>query len=353
MKKTSLFLILVIVLTSCPDTRKYNTGYFQDTVVNFSDVNSQYDDYNMDDPYIYNHSLFHFSSNRNSKGGDFDIIGEKMYISWDKTEGTLEIGTDLNEDWFDYLIPLFDSVNTPCNELGPYTLNYRDGISYPKVVWTDLLMYANDCDGDFDIKFVCSNLTDSLGTRVVEMMPPQGISFINTGANELYPSFYGSGFYNFDEWGQDPAKIEKMLFCSDRSGNFDIFEVDLPDGIGIKRIMTGEFLIEPGTPTITPLALNSGSDDKCPFVNGKLLVFASNRPGGFGGFDLYYSLYNNGKWTEPVNFGEKINSAYDDYRPVTIHHDHYNNNLLMFSSNRPGGKGGFDLYYVGITQMIR
>jgi hypothetical protein len=353
MKKTALFLVLLLCLASCPDTRKYKTGYFPDTVVNFGDVNSEYDDYNMNDPDIHSHTLFHFSSNRNSQGGNFDIIGEKMYINWSKTEGSLDIGTDLYEDWFDYLIPLFDSVNTPCNELGPYTLSYGDETSYSEIIWTDIFMYANDCTGDFNIKFVCCERTDSSGSEVIEIRPPQELSFINTGANELYPSFYGSGFYNLDEWGQDPAKIEKMLFCSDRNGNFDIFEVNLPDNIIIKNFLNGEFSIEPGSLAITPLALNSGSDDKCPYVNGKLLVFASDRSGGYGGFDLYYSLFSNGTWTEPVNFGEKINSAYDDYRPVTIHHDHFDNNLLMFSSNRPGGRGGFDLYYVGITQMIR
>jgi WD40-like Beta Propeller Repeat len=354
MKQSALFLTLLLFLTSCPDARKYRTGYFQDDVVNFSDVNSEYDDYNMDSPDINSHSLFHFSSNRNSQGGNFDIVGEKMYIDWSKTEGSLSIGTDLNEDWFDYLIPLFDSVNTPCNELGPYTLDYREELNSTGIyTWTDLLLYANDCSGDFDVKFICCEMTDSLGSEKTIMQPPKEISFINTGANELYPSFYGSGFYKFDEWGQDPGKIEKMLFCSDRNGNYDIFEINLPEGMDINRFLNADFNIEPDSLVISPLSLNSGSDDKCPYVNGKLLVFASNRPGGYGGFDLYYSIYNDGTWSEPVNFGEKINSPYDEYRPVTIHHDQFANNLLIFSSNRPGGKGGFDLYHVGITQMIR
>jgi hypothetical protein len=353
MQKAAILAILMLFLASCPDNRKYRTGYFQDYVVNFSDVNSMYDDYNMDAPFIYQHSLFHFSSNRNSSGGNFDIIGRRMYFEWSMTDGSLDIGTDLYEDWFDYLIPLFDSVNTPCNELGPYTLSYREETNYSEIVWTDLLLYANDCKGDFDIKFVCCERTDSSESTVIKMQPSKEISFTNTEANELYPSFYGPGFYNFDQWGTDPGKIEKMLFCSDRNGNFDIFDIDLPDGINIKRILNEDFNLEPDSFAITPLALNSGSDDKCPYANGRLLVFASNRPGGFGGFDLYYSLYNNGTWSEPVNFGEKINSAYDEYRPVTLHHDKFANNLMIFSSNRPGGKGGFDLYHVGIAQMIR
>jgi hypothetical protein len=285
-------------------------------------------------------------------GGDFDMVGERMYIDWSTTEGTLSIGTDLDLDWFNFLLPLFDSVNTPCNEMGPFTLAYQEDEKY--YTWKGFLLYANDCNGDFDMKFISCEKWDSSGSEVVKIQPSQEISFINTEANELYPSFYGSDFYSMDEWGGlDPGKIEKMLFCSDRNGSYDIFEIDLPESIGMKRNLDSLFRIEPGSLTISPLALNSDSDDKCPYANGKLLVFTSNRPGGYGGFDLYYSLFGDGTWSEPVNFGDKINTAYDEYRPVTIYHAEFANNLLIFSSNRPGGKGGFDLYHVGIPQMIR
>lgn len=100
------------------------------------------------------------------------------------------------------------------------------------------------------------------------------------------------------------------------------------------------------------ISVNSSYDDKCPFTNGKLMVFSSDRPGGFGGFDLYYSFYENGNWSEPVNFGDKINTEFDEYRPITLHYYDFDNNLMIFSSNRPGGMGGFDLYYTGIEQMI-
>ncbi len=76
--------------------------------------------------------------------------------------------------------------------------------------------------------------------------------------------------------------------------------------------------------------------------------FTSDRPGGFGGFDLYYSVYKDGKWSVPVNLGSKINSAYDEYRPIIKYVDGFSSSFLVFSSNRPGGKGGFDLYYAGV-----
>jgi hypothetical protein len=97
---------------------------------------------------------------------------------------------------------------------------------------------------------------------------------------------------------------------------------------------------------------SSEYDDKCPFIEGNLMVLVSDRPGGYGGFDLYYSTYKDGEWTTPVNFSENINTEYDEYRPIVkTYKDEFTNDFMIFSSNRAGGKDGFDLYYVGISKM--
>jgi hypothetical protein len=75
---------------------------------------------------------------------------------------------------------------------------------------------------------------------------------------------------------------------------------------------------------------------------------SSNRAGGFGGYDIYYSVFRNGNWSSPVNMGSRINTSSDEYRPVIGSNPDFTNNFIMFSSNRPGGKGGFDLYFSGL-----
>jgi hypothetical protein len=77
------------------------------------------------------------------------------------------------------------------------------------------------------------------------------------------------------------------------------------------------------------------------------MVFASDRPGGMGGFDLYYSIYKNGKWDSPVNMGPHINTSSNEYRPVVGFHQDFTNKYIIFSSDRSGGKGGYDLYFTG------
>jgi len=66
-------------------------------------------------------------------------------------------------------------------------------------------------------------------------------------------------------------------------------------------------------------SLNSPDDewDPCIAPDGSFLVFASTRPGGRGGSDLYVSFNDgHGGWTDPINLGEKINAPDDEYAPA-------------------------------------
>ena len=71
-----------------------------------------------------------------------------------------------------------------------------------------------------------------------------------------------------------------------------------------------------------------------------ILYFVSDRPGGFGGMDIWYSLVKEGAATEPVNLGPQVNTADDEMTPFYDQR----NGILYFSSDRDGGKGGFDIY---------
>ena len=74
-------------------------------------------------------------------------------------------------------------------------------------------------------------------------------------------------------------------------------------------------------------------------INGKdYLFFVSNRSGGEGGLDIWYSVDENG-WKKPKNAGKKINSEGDEVTPF------YHNGKLFFSSDWHNGFGGLDLFY--------
>jgi outer membrane protein OmpA-like peptidoglycan-associated protein len=73
----------------------------------------------------------------------------------------------------------------------------------------------------------------------------------------------------------------------------------------------------------------------------KTIIFASDRPGGYGGTDLYIVKEEaNGQWSEPKNMGPVINTRYDEDAPF-IYSD---NKTLFFSSRGHKTMGGFDIF---------
>lgn len=88
-----------------------------------------------------------------------------------------------------------------------------------------------------------------------------------------------------------------------------------------------------------------GSSYSHPFLfnNDRSLLFASDVPGGFGGYDIYVTHWNDhtGSWGEPVNLGAQVNTEGDEISPGLF------NDVLIFSSNGHVGFGGYDVY--GIT----
>ncbi|MDA0912997.1 MAG: OmpA family protein [Bacteroidetes bacterium] len=80
------------------------------------------------------------------------------------------------------------------------------------------------------------------------------------------------------------------------------------------------------------------------------LIFASDRPGGYGGMDLYHSKWVDGRWDEPVNLGPVVNTAGDEVFPFVS-----KTGAIFFSSNGQLGAGGLDIfiYRAGAAKLER
>ncbi len=338
----SLFLF-----TGCPyNGHRYEMGHFPYDPVNFEAVNSEFDDYNSTAPFIESGRYLYFSSNRNSNGAEFDIVGDNLRIYWDKDEGKLTVDDRPFYMDYSYTDSLFARINSPFNEFGPVSMPYMNYSAYPST-YTDLVVFANDESGNLDLKFAWfEGQGENPASTDGDYFGPDAISFLNTEHNDAYLTFYGPGYFYYDYYAWDPKLITELLFCSDRSGNFDIYKTEKPSGSSLI-----DFLSQNTAAFVSPVSnLNSPADDKCPYANGELLVFASNRPGGYGGFDIYYCRREGETWSTPLNAGSRINTEYDEYRPILLSHYEFQNDMMIFSSNRPGGKGGYDLYYVGMTK---
>lgn len=74
--------------------------------------------------------------------------------------------------------------------------------------------------------------------------------------------------------------------------------------------------------------------------DGNQLIFASDKPGGFGGLDLYISRKINGEWGPAINLGPEINTQFNEDRPFLIN----NGKTLFFSSQGHQNMGGYDIF---------
>ncbi|HLN20062.1 MAG TPA: hypothetical protein VK213_03180 [Bacteroidales bacterium] len=78
----------------------------------------------------------------------------------------------------------------------------------------------------------------------------------------------------------------------------------------------------------------------CISPDGRFLIFSSDRPGGFGGLDLYISAKSKGDWGPGVNMGPEINTPFNEDRPVLVN----NGKTMYFSSQGHKTIGGYDFF---------
>lgn len=341
--------LLTILFSGCPNPNnpKYLEGVFPTSPINFSEINSEYDDYNSALPIINHSQYIYFSSSRNSSGESFDIVGDNLNITWDMETGYLSINNYEPNYYIDFTETLFNMINTTADEFGPYSLNYWVPNSHDDYYKYDLVTYSSNFEADYYKSKFAYFKSDGNGNGTYH--GPYDISLVDSAIDLQYISFFSEEINDISYWEMDPLLFEQMIFNINDNGNTGIYNITLPEDTDFIEMLKGDTPIHPEIIS----QVNSVSEDKCPFVNTRLMVFSSNREGGMGGYDLYYSWYENGIWSDPINFGDGINTEHDEFRPVTVEVNDFTTDLMIFSSNRPGGKGGFDLYYVGLPFKVR
>lgn len=208
---------------------------------------------------------------------------------------------------------------------------------------------------DSTYKFLPINLGDSINSQYSEYYPALSVDdsllVFTRRSSAIIEDFYAS-----NRIGSNYGKAEKiagrlneeprkgaislssdknwMLFAGNFQtqsyGNFDIYvsyETDegWSEPFNLGRNINTEFWET--APTLSP--------DK------KTLYFVSNRPGGYGGSDLYVSyLQPNGNWSPAKNMGPIVNTAGDEQAPFI----HVDNQTFYFTSDGHPGYGGSDLF---------
>lgn len=202
-----------------------------------------------------------------------------------------------------------DSINTADNEYWPSITADGQTMMFTR----EKIIPGSAAQGQED--FYISILRNNNWSRAVNAGGP-----LNTPENEGAQGISSDGSY--------------MFFTS----------CNKPDGLGRCDIYYSSFdgKTWSAAKNIGP-PLNTRFWESQPSVsaNGRMLFFASNRPDGIGGMDIWYSVMGDDKkWKFPKNPGPLINTAGDEMSPFI----HFDGKTLYFSSNGQTGMGGYDIY---------
>ena len=120
------------------------------------------------------------------------------------------------------------------------------------------------------------------------------------------------------------------------------FVSDMPGGFGKTDIYVVDILEDGGfsAPKNLGKALNTSEKEMFPFITESSIYFSSDRPLGFGGLDIYKANYSEDLFEVATNIGQPLNSNRDDFSYIIDEQG----DKGYFASNRKGGKGDDDIY---------
>lgn len=205
------------------------------------------------------------------------------------------------------------------------------------------IKYSKIVKMDFDSKFNQSNVAFSTDLKHVYFTQNSNKSRKNVVNLRLYRASIG----RTGQW----TNIQELPFNSDRfdcahptlsdDGTKLFFSSNMPGGYGNSDLYVVDILAgnRYGKPSNLGAYINSSYRDNFPEINNGLLYYSSDKPNGYGGLDIYMVPIEN-LFVDPTNMGAPINSKNDDFSFVI------NGKMRKgyFTSNRPQGKGSDDIY---------
>lgn len=157
--------------------------------------------------------------------------------------------------------------------------------------------------------------------------------------------------YNAGKWAE-PVKLEKQIISKDyanhvsmtENGKTIFFTCERKGSTGKLDIYKAEKKSDGTWSSAENIGstVNTPGNEQSPNISadGKTLYFSSDALPGFGGYDIYKTVFDGKKWSAPENLGMPFNSVADDvfFYPKNDFSEGF------FSSNRRGGIGNFDIY---------
>jgi len=262
------------------------------------------------------------------------LVFQKSYsqfINWEKPENLSVLNTSKDEfaPFFDNKssILYYNSTISGVSQL--YWMQTNDSFDFGKPILHKSKL--NNPKENRSYFFFCEDGTIYLSKfRLTSKFP-----VLNLAVSEIYRNNYSEPTFikqlQCDCFVSHPTLSKDgrtLIFASNWNNktNLDLFiSYKNNDGVWSEPIELSE--------------INSDGNEITPFLyNDSLLFFASDGLYGIGGYDIYYSEFIDGTWQKPVPLND-INTEFDESDLIMLE-----NGFAFFASNRPFGTGGLDLY---------
>jgi outer membrane protein OmpA-like peptidoglycan-associated protein len=150
---------------------------------------------------------------------------------------------------------------------------------------------------------------------------PVNVTTVNTSADDYWPAISADGHYfatTVSRRREYATQEDLMVFRKDSAEHW------YPDSVLTKTLNTS---YNEGSPAFS--------------ADGRYLFFvASDRRDGLGSCDIYYVIRHGNRWSQPIHAGAPLNTRFWESNPSLS----ADGRTLFFVSNRPGGKGGMDIW---------
>jgi len=286
--------------------RKKAVEFFD--IVNLKGLNSQYSDFS---PVVFEDGIV-FTSDRSSGSGTrvygwtgayyLDLYKAKMpeYSAPDKELGAEIFSKDINTSFHDG-----PAVFSPDNKTVYFTRVFRNmgELDSSRFYTNKLKIFTSEYDGS-------------------KWSQPEPFYLNNDDYSVGHPAISPDG--------------NTLYFVSDMpgsTGGTDIWSVDKVNGSwsNLKNLGT---------------EINTFGNEMFPFIdNTGEMYFSSDGLAGLGSLDIFRTTFKDGQWDKPENMKEPINCSADDFG---FYRD--GSGKILFSSNRPGGKGSDDIYMASVIK---
>ncbi len=299
---------------------------------------------------------FHTLSSRALKAYKEGLVSYD-YIDFESAEKSFRQALEIDNRFFEAYMMLGE-LQSKQRRFGEAAGNYQKAVSIDSSFYMPVyfsMATAEMMSGDYKKALVHFNIyleqkTASAKNRETALKNVRNCKFaIEAVKNPVpfSPESVGNGINTTDDeyWPSIPADGQTMIFTRQARPveNGRLNRVGLED-FYISHLSgnTWQTAVNAGSP------LNSADNEGAQSLSsdGTYMFFTGcNRPGGLGSCDIFFSAYNRGKWTYPVDIGSPVNTSYWESQPSVSADDQ----MLFFSSNRPGGVGGKDLWFTRLN----